>query len=167
MFKIITPNFIVANSKTKNLLQRMSRFDLHDRLELIGNEFELVGFRTSFDLADQVLTHALITSRANVEFVIDLDATKNESLLRSLQTITKETYGLDFKKRFSSKVDAVLTTGDIGDYVSKDKVRNLLAINPVADWTSKELVDYVLAHEVPVNPQDILSLQNRSNAKAA
>jgi len=92
MSRIVKPNFAVASNKTSSLIQRMARFDLHDRIELIGNEFGRMGFRTSFSLADQVLTHALLTSRANVEFVIDLDATKERDVIERLQEITRETY---------------------------------------------------------------------------
>lgn len=160
MTRIITPNFAVANSITKNVLQRMARFDLYDRLELIGNEFGKIGFRTSFSLADQILTHALLTSHSNVEFVIDLDAVKSNNMIQSLQRITQETYGLDLKRCLSSDVKIVLTSSDVGEYSSKDKVRNLLAINPLADWDTKKLIEYVLAHEVPVDPADIHNLQS-------
>lgn len=167
MSHLITPNFVTANAKTKNLLQRMSRFDLEDRLELICNEFALVGFRSGFSLADQVLTHALIKARSNVEFVVDLDANKSADVLVSLREITRETYGLEFKQRFSSKIDAVVTSGLVEEYTSKDKVRALIAINPLADFTNRQLIEYVLAHEVPVDPAEIAALQPAHDKRAA
>ncbi len=159
MSRIIKPNFATPNSRTKNLIQRMARFDLHDRLELIGNEFGTMGFRTSFSLADQVLTHALVTSRANVEFVVDLDADKKSDVLESLRDITRETYALELKKRLSKGVEAVLVSDNVDHYIAKDKVHNLLTVNPLSDWTAKDLVEYVLAHEVPVDPADMAAIQ--------
>ena len=167
MSHIIAPNFASPTSRTKNLLQRMARFDLYDRLELIGNEFGTMGFRTSFSLADQVLTHALITNRSNVEFVIDLDASKSENVLESLCNITRETYALDFKIRLSKNIEAVLVSDNIDKYIAKDKVHNLLTINPLADWTSAQLIGYVLAHEVPVDPVDMLAAQSTLKAYVA
>lgn len=167
MFKLLIPNFSTANSKTKNLLQRMARFDLHDRLELIGNEFGQFGFRTGFTLADQVLTHALVSERSNVEFVLDLDARKEKAVLENLKTITQETYGIHFNKRLSAEVDAVLTSDDVGQYSSKDKVRQVLAINPLSDWSTKALIEYSLAHEVPVDPQDIALIAASKTQKIA
>ncbi len=167
MLGILKPNFTTANAKTKNLIQRMARFDLTDRLELIGNEFGKLGFRTGFSLSDQVLTHALVTTRANIEFVIDLDASKGKEALRSLQKITRETYDLEFKHRLSSGVEMVFDSNPSDRYISKDKVRNLLTINPLADWNSKALVEYVLAHEVPVDPIDILAMQPEFNSQVA
>lgn len=167
MTHVIKPNFAVPSSKTKSFIQRMARFDLHDRLELIGNEFGRMGFRTSFSLSDQVLTHALLTSRANVEFVVDLDAVKKQDVIESLKEITRETYGLDLKRRLSNGVETVLVSDNVDKYISKDKVLNLLTINPLADWSSKDLVDYILAHEVPVDPADIAALQPGNNIQAA
>lgn len=167
MSRIVTPNFAIPSSKTKNLIQRMARFDLHDRLELIGNEFGRMGFRTRFTLSDQVLTHALLTGRSNVEFVIDLDATKETSVIESLQEITRETYGLDLKRRLSKDVEAVLVSDDVEQYIAKDKVLNLLTINPLADWSSQDLVHYIMAHEVPVDPADIAALQPETKTQAA
>lgn len=167
MSRIIKPNFAVANTRTENLIQRMARFDLHDRLELIGNEFDRMGFRTGFSLADQVLTHALLTSQANVEFVIDLDASKQPAVMNSLCEITRETYGLDLKNRLSKGIEAVLVSGIVDKYIAKDKVHNLLTINPLADWNARDLIDYVLAHEVPVDPADIAALQPELKTQAA
>ncbi len=167
MSRVISPNFATPSAKTKHLIQRMARFDLHDRLELIGNEFEQTGFRTGFSLSDQVLTHALITSRAKVEFVIDLDADKNPEVLESLHSITQETYALKFDKRLSKHVAAVLVSDNVDKYIAKDKVRNLLTINPLADWSSKDLIEYVLAHEVPVDPADMLVAQPEYKIQAA
>lgn len=167
MQNILKPNFVTPSTKTSNLIQRIARFDLHDRLELIGNQFGRMGFRTSFSLSDQVLTHALLTSRANVEFVIDLDAVKKQDIIESLKEITRETYGLDLKRRLSKDVEAVLASDNVDTYIAKDKVLNLLTINPLADWSSKDLVDYVLAHEVPVDPADIAALTHMTNIKAA
>lgn len=167
MSRIITPNFTVPSSKTKSLIQRMARFDLHDRLELIGNEFGKMGFRTSFTLADQVLTHALVTSRANVEFVIDLDASKKSDVLESLRDITRETYALEFKNRLSKGIEAVLVSDNVDRYIAKDKVHNLLTINPLADWSARALVDYILAHEVPVDPADMAAIQPELDTQAA
>jgi len=167
MSHIIAPNFATANTLTKSLLQRMSRFDLHDRLELIGNEFGRIGFRSGFTLADQVLTHALVSTRSNVEFVVDLDAKKEPGVLDTLKEITRETYGLVFKRRFSSKIEVVLTADDVGEYTAKDKVRPLLAINPLADWSNGQLIEYALAHELPVDPADIRALQPVKNKQAA
>jgi len=145
MSRIVKLNFAIPDKRTENLIQRMARFDLYDRLELIGNEFGRMGLRTSFSLADQVLTHALLTSQANVEFVIDLDANKQSAVINSLREITRETYGLDLKRR----------------------VHNLLTINPLADWSARDLIDYVLAHEVPVDPADIAALQPELETQAA
>lgn len=167
MSRIVIANFAVPNVKTENLIQRMARFDLHDRIELIGNEFGKMGFRTSFALADQVLTHALVTSRANVEFVIDLDATKQPELIKSLSDITRETYGIDLQSRLSKDVEAVLVSDNVEKYIAKDKVHPLLTINPLADWSDQDLVDYVLAHEVPVDPSDIAALQSEANIEVA
>ncbi len=167
MTHVIKPNFAVPSSKTKSLIQRMARFDLHDRLELIGNEFGRMGFRTSFSLSDQVLSHALLTNRANVEFVVDLDAVKKQDVIESLIKITGETYGLDLKRRLSKDVATVLVSDNVDKYIAKDKVLNLLTINPLADWNSKDLVDYILAHEVPVDPADIAALQFENNTQAA
>jgi len=167
MSHILAPNFATANARTKSLLQRMSRFDLHDRVELIGNEFGKVGFRSGFTLADQVLTHALISGRSNAEFVVDLDADKDAPVLDTLKEITRETYGLSFKRRFSSKIEAVLTSGDVGEYTAKDKVRHLIAINPLADWSGQQLIEYALAHELPVDPADIHALQPVNEKQAA
>lgn len=167
MSQIITPNFTAPNPRTKSLIQRMARFDLHDRLELIGNEFGKMGFRTSFSLADQVLTHAMISSRANVEFVVDLDATKQNTIIESLSDITRETYAIDFKKRLSTGIEAVLVSDNVDRYIDKDKVHNLLTINPLADWNTKSLVEYILAHEVPVDPADILAAQPELKTQAA
>lgn len=167
MSRIVKPNFAVASNKTSSLIQRMARFDLHDRIELIGNEFGRMGFRTSFSLADQVLTHALLTSRANVEFVIDLDATKERDVIERLQEITRETYGLDLKRRLSKGVEAVLVSENIDKYIAKDKVLNLLTINPLADWSASDLVNYIMAHEVPVDPADIALLQPEVKTQAA
>lgn len=158
MFKLFSPRFVSATPRTRNLLQRMARFDLHDRLELIGNEFGTLGFRTGFTLADQVLTHALITTRSQVEYVVDLDAPKNAAMLENLKTITRETYGIRFDKRLSNDVEAVVTSYDEKQYTAADKVRDLLAINPLADWSDRQLIAYALAHEVPVDPQDIASI---------
>lgn len=167
MSRVLTPNFAKPSAKTKSLIQRMARFDLHDRLELIGNAFETFGLRTSFTLADQVLTHALVSSGAKVEFVVDLDATKEAHIVKSLQTLTRETYALTFNKRLSEKVETVLVSDNVDKYIAKDKVKNLITINPLADWTSRELIDYVLAHEVPVDPAEILALQPESKIQAA
>lgn len=159
MSRIITPNFATPTSRTQNFLQRMARFDLYDRLELIGNEFDVMGFRTGFSLADQVLTHALITNRSDVEFVVDLDASKPKKVLESLRNITRETYAFDLKKRLSKNIEAVLVSDNVDKYIAKDKVHNLLTINPLADWTSAQLIEYVLAHEVPVDPTDMFAAQ--------
>ena len=167
MSRIISPNFATPNSRTKNLIQRMARFDLHDRIELIGNEFGIMGFRTGFSLADQVLTHALVTGRANVEIVIDLDAAKKKDVLDSLREITRETYALEFKKRMSKGVEAVLVSDNVDQYIAKDKVHNLLTINPLADWTSAQLVEYILAHEVPVDPADMAGIQPELKTQVA
>lgn len=167
MSKVITPNFTTPNPRTKNLIQRMARFDLHDRLELIGNEFGTMGFRTSFSLADQVLSHAIISSGANVEIVVDLDATKKKDVLQSLRDITRETYAINFEKRLSKHVEAVLVSDNIEHYIAKDKVHNLLTINPLADWTTKSIIEYILAHEVPVDPADILAAQPELKTQAA
>ncbi len=167
MSRIITPNFTTPNSRTKSLIQRMARFDLHDRIELIGNEFGKMGFRTGFSLADQVLTHALVSTRANVDFVIDLDASKKANVLESLCYITRETYALDLKKRLSNGVEAVLVSDNVDRYIAKDKVHNLLTINPLADWDARELIEYVLAHEVPVDPADMLAAQPASSTQVA
>lgn len=167
MFDILKPNFSSPAATTKSLIQRMARFDLEDRLELIGNEYGTMGFRTGFGLADQVLTHAIITSSANVEFVVDLDATKSSGVLRSLKEITRETYALDFKAKLSDEVETVLESTQSDHYISKDKVRSLLTINPLADWNQKALVEYILAHEVPVDPADMLAAQPEHPVQAA
>jgi len=167
MSRIVKPNFAIPDKRTENLIQRMARFDLYDRLELIGNEFGRMGLRTSFSLADQVLTHALLTSQANVEFVIDLDANKQSAVINSLREITRETYGLDLKRRLSKGVEAVLVSDNVDKYIAKDKVHNLLTINPLADWSARDLIDYVLAHEVPVDPADIAALQPELETQAA
>lgn len=167
MTHVIQPNFATPSSKTKSLIQRITRFDLHDRLELIGNEFGRMGFRTSFSLSDQVLTHALLTNRANVEFVIDLDATKKRDVIESLKEITRETYGLDLKRRLSNDVEAVLVSDNVDKYIAKDKVLNLITINPLADWSTQDLINYIMAHEVPVDPADIAALQPETKTQAA
>lgn len=167
MFDILKPNFSSPAATTKNIIQRMARFDLEDRLELIGNEYGKMGFRTGFGLADQVLTHAIITSRANVDFVVDLDAKKSSSVLRSLKDITRETYALEFKSRLSDDVETVLESAQSGTYIAKDKVRNLLTINPLADWNRKALIEYILAHEVPVDPADMVAVQPERPVQAA
>lgn len=167
MSRIVKPNFANPSSRTKQLIQRMARFDLHDRLELIGNEFGKTGFRTSFSLSDQVLTHAMLTSRANVDLVVDLDAKKDAHVLESLKNITQETYALEFMKSMSGDVEAVLVSDHLDKYIAKDKVHNLLTINPLADWNSKQLVEYILAHEVPVDAADILTIQSNGTIQAA
>ena len=60
MTRVVEPNFTRPDIKTKSLVQRMARFDLADRVDLIASTFATRVFRTRFSLADQVLLHALI-----------------------------------------------------------------------------------------------------------
>jgi len=152
-------DFKTADSKTRNLVQRMSRFDLHDRIELIANTFGNIVFRTGFSLADQVLTHALVSARLNVSFIKSDANEKPDANLASLQQITADLYGLRFDDRIDENAEIIISadefTGKKSGYIGKDAQTMLIQVNPVSDWSYEELVQYVLDHEVPVNPADM------------
>ncbi|MEO0909630.1 MAG: phosphoadenosine phosphosulfate reductase family protein [Pseudomonadota bacterium] len=157
MTKVLKHNFVNPDAKTKNLVQRLKRFDLADRLELIANTFDGLVLRTRFSLADQVLAHALVSNQIKVKFVADTKSVKAGS--DTLRKITIETYGLDFNAGEASKDDTVISSAEFSkeytDFIGQEAISKQLQVNPIIDWSYQELVDYVLAHEVPVNPADM------------
>ena len=166
MPQVISPNFSKPDVKTRNLIQRMSRFDLSDRIELLENAFAKIVFRTRFSLADQVLLHALVSSRAKVSIVslIDLDCVG--PTLASLVGITKDLYGLELGSEAAKDVDLVLSN-DVqsevgGEFIRPDPFGDAHRIHLLADWRRDQLVEYVLAHEVPVNPEDMPGFKKRA-----
>ncbi|MEM9332896.1 MAG: hypothetical protein AAGA53_16365 [Pseudomonadota bacterium] len=159
MSQVISPNFSKPDAKTRNLIQRMRRFDLLDRIELIENTFNKIVFKTRFSLADQVLLHALISSRANVRIVSLIDLQSASSTVQSLIGITKDLYGLALEGNALSNVDLVLAVDGMNEdgteFIQSNPFDTAHRINPLADWSQEQLIDYVLAHEVPVNPDDM------------
>lgn len=115
MSQVISPNFSKPDAKTRNLIQRMRRFDLLDRIELIENTFNKIVFKTRFSLADQVLLHALISSRANVRIVSLIDLQSASSTVQSLIGITKDLYGLALEGNALSNVDLVLAVDGMNE----------------------------------------------------
>ena len=159
MTRIVEPNFARPDIKTKSMLQRMARFDLADRVDLIASTFAARVFRTSFTLADQVLLHALIKNKIDVTIVNAVGQSAKDRNLESLIGITRDLYGLEFSGEDAGEADVALVTvatgGKDGKFIGKDQASKLMTINPLADWSYDALVGYVLAHEVPVNPADM------------
>jgi hypothetical protein len=88
-------------------------------------------------LEDQVLTHALVASGVPFRLV----ASKNIGRDRSISTITRERYGLsmnDDRDNRDGMDDMVLEARDL-----------------LKGWLDEALVQYVLDHEVPVDPADM------------
>ncbi|MEM9278127.1 MAG: hypothetical protein AAGA76_06110 [Pseudomonadota bacterium] len=157
MTRVISPNFSRLDRKTRNLVQRMARFDLADRLELIENTFGRIAFRSGFTLADQVLTHALVSNKTRFETVLLAGGTRSGANHESVQNITRDLYDLKFKDGLSNDIELVLATDHPGkgEFIERDSKGTTLLVNPLADWSNEKLVEYVLAHEVPVNPEDM------------
>ena len=157
MTKVLKHNFVNPDAKTKNLVQRLKRFDLADRLELIANTFDGLALRTRFSLADQVLAHALVSNQIKLKFVADTSSAKPGT--DTLKKITVETYGMDFGADEVGKEGTVISSAEFSkeytDFIGQEAISKQLQVNPVIDWSYQELVDYVLAHEVPVNPADM------------
>ncbi|MDJ0614891.1 MAG: hypothetical protein QNJ29_14580 [Rhizobiaceae bacterium] len=98
-------------------------------LKRLKRSGEVVHQSTSFELADQVLTHLLITAGVDFDLFEDGSARGRESI----RSITSDRYGL--KLIFGSN--------------------GLAARDLLAGWSIDALVQYVLDHEVPVDPRDI------------
>ena len=92
MSRIVYADFSAPDAKTRNLVERMNRFDLVERLELIQASFSNLVIRSRFSLADQVLLHALVSSGLAFELVHTDN--KGDNIEQSLVAITREAYGL-------------------------------------------------------------------------
>jgi hypothetical protein len=157
--RIAYPDFTAPDAKTRNLAERMKRFDLHDRLELLRNSFEGIVFRTRFTLADQVILHGLVSSHSRVKVLKDSENMARDAELKSLVGISREVYGLAFDEQVADEaqllIDSRIRVGRKTSFAGRDALTGLTAINPVADWSDEALVQYVLDHEVPVHPADM------------
>ena len=91
--------------------------------------------RTEFTLADQVLSHMLVSLGIDVH----LEAKTRSAKKRwSTARLTLERYDLKLSQ------PGLVTSADI-----------LASANLLFDWSHEDLVQYVLDHEVPVDPQDM------------
>ncbi len=105
-------------------------------LKRLQRSGELLHQHTEFEIRDQVMTHLLVT--AGVEFDL-LEAPSPAPERASIRSITRERYGLALKPG-SDGVDA----------------KELLV-----DWPIDALVQYVLDHEVPVDPRDMPGFEEK------
>lgn len=92
---------------------------------------------SEFKLADQVLTHAIVAS--DVAFDLVKRNGSYGDVHSSLSSMTAERYGLTFQ---------------VAEDVSQNDTE-LDASILLKNWSREELIQYVLDHEVPVNPADI------------
>ncbi len=98
-------------------------------MDNVGEVVQLTGYR----LDDQVLTHALVSAGVSV---VPLVRTKHSTASRaSIAEITNDRY--DLKKTETSRTTSVSAETFLGG------------------WSKSELVQYVLDHEVPVDPLDM------------
>ena len=98
-------------------------------LKRLKRSGESVHQTTGFGLADQVMTHLLVTSGAPFDLIVrDLPADRD-----SIHAITVDRYGL----------------------VDVSEGEGLIAADLLAGWPIEALVQYVLDHEVPIDPRDM------------
>lgn len=118
---------------------------LETRLKAIAQSGRPISFVSSFSLADQILTYALISSglRDVTQFRTDMALTSAKGSLRS---ITEERYAVTFETR--GDTDGKTKSG------SPKPVR-LTSSDILGDWSQSSLVAYVLDHEIPVDPFDM------------
>lgn len=164
MTDIIIANFNAPDALTRTMAERMSRFDLQERLEFLTNSFDNITMRTQFSLADQVLLHGLVSIGANVDFVTI--AVSNNANTQSLIKITQDAYDVSFENNMDSAtqllLDSNIRIAKKTSFAGRDAVSGVIAINPLADWSQAQLVQYVLDHEVPVNPEDMPGFVSRA-----
>lgn len=98
-------------------------------LKRLKRSGETVHQTTEFGLVDQVMTHLLVT--AGIEF--DLIVNERLSDRQSIRSITVDRYGLEVQ----------------------NKSQGLDASSALQHWPVEALVQYILDHEVPVDPRDI------------
>ena len=125
MSKIIAADFTAPDAKTRNLMQRMGRFDLQDRLELICNGFDKIVFRTRFTLADQVLLHGLVAIGADVQVVDGSDKSDKNTTLKSLIAITQDAYAVKLSDAIPQDagllIDSQIRIGRKSSFAGKKK----------------------------------------------
>lgn len=93
--------------------------------------------KSDLGLADQVLTHALIA--AGTSFGVSGEEGSPGKSRETLASITYDRYGVEIGTDGSAPADA---------YV-------LVASDLLKHWPEDALVQYVLDHEVPVDPRDM------------
>lgn len=98
-------------------------------LKRLKRSGETVHQLTGFGLADQVMTHLLVTAGVPFDLIArDLPADRD-----SIRVITAERYGL----------------------AHVDEGEGLVADDLIDGWPVEALVQYVLDHEVPIDPRDM------------
>ena len=108
--------------KRERLMQRMSR--------LTRQEAEIVQ-ESGFALADQVVTHALVSAGAKRLVIED----QSQPAKAGVREITLDRYGL---KLGSSRAGLKVSASSV-----------------LKGWSNADMVQYVLDHEVPVDPADM------------
>lgn len=91
---------------------------------------------TGYGLADQVLTHALVTTGMAFDLLPTSEGRRLERA--SVRAITHERYALSLNAGRDCSDDMVLEARDL-----------------LKGWPQDGLVQYVLDHEVPVDPVDM------------
>ena len=92
---------------------------------------------SGFNLADQVLTHALVAASVPFEIAMTNEAMRPQR--QSISAITRDRYDLQFSKDDVCDADTMVLE-------AKDVLHN---------WDETALVQYVLDHEIPVDLLDM------------
>lgn len=121
--------------ETYDLIERTSK-KYHTKIDVI--------FPDSTDVEDMVKRKGINLFYESVE---------NRKLccgLRKLKPLARAMEGLDAWIT-GLRRDQSITRTDM-QYVEWDEVNNLVKINPLIDWSEKDVTDYIGTHNIPVNP---------------
>ena len=139
------------------LANKLAGLELQKRIELVTDIFGDFVLATSFSLSDQVLIHALVSNGRVPPLHCSQAITADKA---SLKAITAERYDLKFQSSDEpvvsiEKFKEPTTTQEPAKFIAIDRKNSIINIDLLADWTTEELVSYVLDHEVPVDPCDM------------
>lgn len=173
---------------TEGLNHGLSKLTLDQRILFLNERFNRSVMVSNFSKADQYLAWLLTFSKRSVSLYSALGKAPNQphspdqlhskalSVSKTLQSLTSELYGVVFKEiegelddtigRYDAWITSAHRNAESEDVTPRFAIwredLGVVQINPLADFTSKQIALAVAEHEIPVNQaKNELSLSAR------
>lgn len=167
---------------TEGLNHGLSKLTLDQRILFLNERFSRTVMVSNFSKADQYLAWLLTFSKRSVSLYSALNKAPNQphsnalSVSKTLQSLTSELYGVFFKEiegelddtigRYDAWITSAHRRAESEEAAPRFAIWRedigVVQINPLADFTSKQIALAVAEHEIPVNQaKNELSLSAR------